>query len=85
MTERSPAPGPAPGAFFYPGAFSPGTQCAKIPVSFYIWVKAESRGVKVYWDREKVQIDTPRQALLVLDGQQRLLMPGSYTFPREES
>ena len=49
------------------------------------WVKAESRGVKVYWDREKVQIDTPRQALLVLDGQQRLLMPGSYTFPREES
>ena len=49
------------------------------------WVKAESRGVKVYWDREKIQIDTPRQALLVLDGQQRLLMPGSYTFPREES
>ena len=49
------------------------------------WVKAESRRVKVYWDREKIQIDTPRQALLVLDGQQRLLMPGSYTFPREES
>ena len=63
----------------------PGAPVCQIPGFFLEWVKAESRGVKVYWDREKIQIDTPRQALLVLDGQQRLLMPGSYTFPREES
>ena len=47
------------------------------------WVKAESRGVKVYWDKEKIEIETPKQAILRIDGENRLLMPGSYTFPRE--
>ena len=47
------------------------------------WVKAESRGVKVCWDKEKIEIETPKQAILRIDGENRLLMPGSYTFPRE--
>ncbi len=47
------------------------------------WVKAESRGVKVYWDKKKIEIETPKQAILRIDGENRLLMPGSYTFPRE--
>lgn len=44
------------------------------------WVRAESRGVRVYWDRERIEVETPRDAVLVLNGERRELSSGSHRF-----
>ncbi len=46
------------------------------------FVRAHHRDIKVYWDKEKISVEVPCKATLVLNEEIKELVPGSYTFIR---
>ena len=46
------------------------------------WVKATYRDISVSWDKENVTVVTPKNAILILDGEEIPLTPGTVTYSR---